>query len=404
MNILQIYNKIPIPPKDGGSIAVYGLSECFVKLGHSVHLAALNTNKHYVNIDSLQDLIPKNLKIFYFDINTNIKPLRVLFNLLFSSLPYNAERFLSEGFNNILFDLLNKYEYDIIQIEGLYMLQYIQTIRNYSNAKISYRAHNVENEIWLNTLESEKNPIKRYYLKKLYNRIYKLEKDYINTYDLLVPITEKDAEYFKKEGNDKLVHTSPTGLDFSKYRCTDKKLDKFKFFHLGSLDWIPNQEGLLWFLNNIWPEIATKYKNATFTIAGRNAPDSFVEKITKYQNVIFNGEVDNAIEFMHDHTIMIVPLFSGSGMRIKIIEGLASGSIIITTSKGVEGIPAQNRKHLFIVNTVSDFLECIDQIVSDNFDLKEISNNAQQFISNNFDNFAVSKSLLEFYEEAITRK
>ena len=404
MNILQIYNKIPIPPKDGGSIAVYGLTECFAKLGHSVHLAALNTNKHYVKIDSLKGQLPKNLKVFHFDINTKIKPLRALFNLLFSSLPYNAERFLSVGFNNVLIDLLNKNDYDIIQIEGLYMLQYIQTIRNNSKAIISFRAHNVENEIWLNTLQSEKNPIKKYYLNKLYKRIYKLEKDYINTYDLLVPITDKDAEYFKKEGNAKFVHTSPTGLDSSKYRDTDKKLDKSRFFHLGSLDWIPNQEGLLWFLDNIWPEIASKYKNTTFTIAGRNAPDSFVEKITNYQNVLFNGEVDDAIEFMHNQTIMIVPLFSGSGMRIKIIEGLAAGNIIVTTSKGVEGIPAQNRKHLFIVNTVSDFLECIDQIVSDYFNLKEISENAQQLISDNFDNFAVSKSLLDFYEEAITRK
>ncbi len=404
MKILQIHNKVPFPPKDGGSLAVFSLSECFAKQGHNVHIAALNTNKHFINISSFENQLPENIKLFTFNINTDTKPLKALLNLIFSSIPYNATRFISKGFNRLLIELLNTFEYDVIQIEGLYMMTYIHTIRKQSKAMVAFRAHNVEHQIWKGLSDHIKNPLKKYYLKNLYKRILTFEKSFINQYDVLIPITNNDLNFFHKAGNCKKIHTTPTGINIEKYDSEAITIDKNLFFHLGSLDWKPNTDGLLWFLNNIWTSVINKYSNITFNIAGRNAPDSFIEKLAAFKNIIYSGEVDNAFNMMIKNTIMIVPLFSGSGMRIKIIEGLAVGNIIICTSKAAEGIPVIHKQHLLIADSVEEFIQCIDEIQSNPAQLMEISNNAKQFISNNFDNFALSKELLSFYRDAIHAK
>lgn len=401
MNILQIHNKVPYPSKDGGSIAVFNLSEGFAELGHNVDILTLNTKKHFVDPVKIQNLLPKKIHIYAVNINTDIKFLKAVKNLLFTNLPYNAERFINKNFKTKLKEILQGKEYDIIQIEGLYMMPYIGIIKENSKAIVSFRAHNIEHEIWEKTFLQEKNTIKKIYLKNLYKRIKKFEINYINKYDLLIPITERDAEHFNLSGNTKKVHVSPTGLNTDKYKFNKQSSDPTKLFHLGSLDWTPNQEGIIWFLKNVWNNIIKENKDLTFTIAGRNAPESLIEKFKTYKNTDYIGEIEDALKFIHSQTIMIVPLLSGSGMRIKIIEGMAAGKIIITTSKGAEGIPGINGKDFLIANNAKEFSEQIIKITKNKSLIQEISVSAQSFISENFDNFAISKSLIEFFKTMI---
>ena len=399
MKILQIHNKVPYPPKDGGSIAVYNLSTGFAEAGHQVDILALNTKKHYVDLNSTKNKIHKNIEIMAVRINTDINIRQALINLFFSKIPYNAERFINNSFKIELQYLLKNNKYDIIQIEGLYMMPYIKIIRKFSEAKVAFRAHNIEHEIWEQTLKQEKSSIKKIYIKNLTKRMKKFELSFLNTYDYLIPITQRDAETFNEIGNNKDIHVCPTGVDSSLYKPEKRTFEGIKLFHLGSLDWAPNQEGLIWFLENIWAQISTKYKDLTFSIAGRNAPDWLIKLFKKYSNINYLGEIEDAISFMQNHNVMIVPLLSGSGMRIKIIEGMASGNIILSTSKGAEGINGENGKDFLIANTIDEIIQQISDICDKKISLKEISFNAQQFILDNFDNFAISKSLLNFYKK-----
>ncbi|MCF6183676.1 MAG: glycosyltransferase family 4 protein [Bacteroidales bacterium] len=281
------------------------------------------------------------------------------------------------------------------------MMPYINTIREYSEATVSYRAHNIENEIWQLNLNQEKNILKKIYLKHLTKRLKKFELSFLNTYDILIPITARDGEIFKKYGNKKTVHISPTGIDIKTDNSSKKDFSEIKLFHLGSLDWVPNIEVLQWFLKNIWIKIISKYPDLQFTVAGRNASKEFIKTLKSYKNIIFKGEIDNAIDFMHNYNIMIVPLLSGSGMRIKIIEGMAYGNVIISTSKGAEGINAENKKEILIADNPNEFIQQIYFVLNNKEKIKTISEAAKQFISVNFNNFAISNSLLNFYSEVI---
>lgn len=401
MKILQLCNKVPFPPKDGGAIATLNLTKGFAKLGHDVTILAINTNKHYYNLSELPDDINEFVNIIGVYVNTAIKPKDALINLFFSDLPYIAERFISKDYEKELINLLQKEKFDVIQLEGLYLGLYIPIIRKYSEALISLRAHNIEHEIWHRTLIREKNILVKKYLQILTKRIKRLKLHLLNKYDVLVPITTRDADVFNLLGNKAPIHVAPAGINTNEITPDRTNLEYPSIFHLGALDWTPNQEGISWFLENVWPKVTDKHPKLKFYIAGRNAPDWFVQKIKSQKHVVFLGEVDDACDFMNSKAIMAVPLLSGSGMRIKIIEGMALGKTIVSTSIGAEGINAIHDKNILIADNANDFINEIDKCISDQNLFTQIGENAARFTKTNFDNLSISSALANFYTKHI---
>jgi len=171
--------------------------------------------------------------------------------------------------------------------------------------------------------------------------------------------------------------------------------------YLGSLDWIPNQEGLTWFLKDIWTKVCEKYPNLKFHVAGRNTPVLFAERISKESNVIFHGEVDSAEEYLKKYSILVVPILSGSGMRVKIVEGMMLGKAIITTTIGLEGIEAVDREHILIADNPSDFVKAIVELIQQPKLKASIAEKACTFAMSHFNNLALTKQLEGFYKQLI---
>jgi glycosyltransferase involved in cell wall biosynthesis len=398
MNILQLCNKFPYPPKDGGAIAIYNLTEGLSRDGHNITLLAMNTKKHFVIPDEAAAAIKDVAQLEYVNINTSISFVKAIINILFSRIPYNAERFITNKFAKKIGSILTKKKFDIVQLEGLYLTPYIKTIRQYSDARISLRAHNIEHEIWKRIAFNEKNIFRKKYLKILARRIERFEKDSLNTYDLLVPITNRDAEILSRMGNKKPFKVIPSGFNTEKINYASKEVNLRSLFFLGSLDWIPNQEGLLWFLEMVWLKIITKNPEVEFFIAGRNAPKWLKKRISKYDRIIFLGEVEDAYEYMADKAIMVIPLFSGGGMRVRIIEGMALGKVIVTTSTGAEGIDIRHNENIIIADSATDFEKEIVNLLDNKSFFTKIGENARKFVIENMDNKKITAELAEFYK------
>lgn len=396
MKILQITNKVPYPANDGGAIACLNLTRGFALLGHKVTVLAMNTLKHHTDIFEIPESVKDWADFKLVDVPARISPVAATYNLLFSGKPYNAVRFISQPFEKKLKKLLKKKEFDIIQLEGLYVCPYIPLIRKYSDAKIVYRAHNIEHEIWERTAAMSSG-LKRLYLKILSKRIKIFEKSFINSYDLLVPITERDGIMLDKLGNKKPMHVSPTGIESTVLIPHSKNLEHPSLFHIGSLDWAPNQEGLIWFIERCWPKIHEQFPDLKFYIAGRNAPDWLVRRFHA-PNIVFEGEVADAYQFMNSKSIMVVPLFSGSGMRIKIIEGMALGKPIVSTPIGTEGISTQSGKNILIADNEKEFVADVERLITDDELFQNISRSAIEYIQEKFDNLALAGALTDFYK------
>ncbi|RLD64796.1 MAG: hypothetical protein DRI95_10075 [Bacteroidetes bacterium] len=401
MNILILSSKIPYPLKDGGAIATYNLMAGLSDIGHKINLLTFNTKKHYLKPEDFpkDKISSESIHTIYTD--TSPKIISALKNLLFSTKPYIQTRFYNTGFKNKLEYLLQSKTFDIIQIEGLYLLQYIPFIRTKSTALISYRAHNIEHKIWSNLSKNEPNILLNLYLNNMSKRIKKYEQTIINEYDLLIPISNDDVRFFKNLGNHKPIHVSPVGFEGSSHNnITDNKAGKHIYF-IGSLDWLPNQEAIIWFIENCWVDFKKQNPDTKFFIAGRNAPAHFKKRI-KYHDIIYEGEIEDVSEFIKDKKIMIVPLLSGSGMRVKIIEAFIHGKAVVSTKLGAIGTKSIDNEHLLIAETANEFVEKIGFLLHNETVYKKIIANAHNLVSENFDIFEISKSLAQFYSSYIS--
>jgi glycosyltransferase involved in cell wall biosynthesis len=389
---------MPFPPNDGGAIATLNMIQGFADAGDQVTVLAMQTHKHPFSANDLPKEICEHVTWHQVWVNTRLNAIKALNNLLFSKVPYNAQRFQSEAFSQELAQILTIHSFDVIQLEGLYVNSYLPVIRAYSQALVSYRAHNVEYEIWEQLAFQEQFPLKRWYFKILAQRIKKMEIGLMPSIDLLIPITSKDAEFFPFK-NKEACNVCPTGMVAQKFKLT-RPVETKTLFYIGSLDWMPNQEGLLWFIERVWIDLSVKYPDWKFVIAGRQAPSDFIHKLERYP-VSFLGEVADSTLFIDTFQIMVVPLLSGSGMRIKIVEAMARGKCIITTFLGAEGIDAHNFKEIIMADEPVQLAINLEKLFQNPQLIEEYGGNAFKFASNNFKNEPIINRLREFYQHKL---
>ena len=394
MNILIVCKKFPYPLKDGETIAIMNMIRGFFKLGHEVSVVAINTNKHYFDMALLPPHISLMARFYPVDVNTDVNNTDAFFNL-FSRKSYNIERFNSTNVHAKLIEVLKEKKYDVVQLEGLYLVPYIKTIRTNSNAKISMRAHNIEYQIW-DGLAKNEGGLKGMYFKVLANKMKRFEKRSLNKYDVLIPVSQSDKTEFKDLGSNVPSCVMSIGMDVHSMKPSSEGRPIKTLFHLGSLDWTPNQEGLVWFLDNVWKNLNRLFPDLQFNIAGRNIPDWF--KQLNYANVNILGEVDDAHQFVLGNDLMIVPLFSGSGMRVKIMEAMAFGKTIVSTSLGAEGSFATHNKNIIIADTIEDFIQSISEVINKKEKYEQIGKEARQHLLQHFDSNKIASDLIDYYK------
>lgn len=399
MKILQITNKVPFPPLEGGSIAMNMITQGLLKDGHSVKILTMNTSKYSVEIDMLPEAYRKATGIEIIFMDTRVKPLDALINLLFTKKSYHIERFISKEFEFKLIEILKNNTFDIIQLEMLFVTPYVDIIKKYSNAKIIFRAHNIEHFIWSRVADSCVNPIKKYYLNVLASRLKNFELLQIEKVDGIAAISATDVDFFKSFGCHVPMIDIPVAVeikDIADYSVTPEFPG---LFHLGSMNWLPNAEGIKWLLQNVWPKVYAAHSDISLSLAGRSFPEWLINR--DFPGVEKIGEVANAELFMLSKQIMLVPLLAGSGMRVKIIEGMALGKTIISTTIGAEGIACEHRKNLLIADTPDEFVSAIELCINNKSLCKEIGENARTLIMNQYDNKVVTAKLVSFYNQII---
>lgn len=398
MRVLQLSNKPPYPPDDGSSIAMFNMSAGFIANQVDLTLLTINTKKHFKPDPKPDDLFGKqsNYQSVYRD--TDVTMSGALLNL-FSGESYMVSRFYFREFEEKLIALLKGKDFDVVHLESIFMGNYIPVIRKYSRAKISIRTHNIEHLIWQRMIDNERSFIKRSYLKLQNKRLKNFEYKTLQAVDAIVPITQVDEDYFRKWGISKAYCSVPTGLIFDKYTVSNVNEIPQSVFHFGSMDWLPNEEAVLWFVNNVWDKVLEKVPQAKFYIVGRGMSVK-VSSLLK-SNVVIVGKAESPESVYHGYSIMIVPLLSGSGMRIKMIEGMAYGKPIVSTRIGAEGISVNSGKDCLLADTPEEFANAVVEVLSDPVKKGSLSKEGRLFAEKYYDNTTLVKHLVEFYQKLI---
>lgn len=395
MKILQICSKPPLPNIDGGCKAMHNVTEGLLKNGLEVNVLSLSTAKHPFKEEVFPDEYKEKTSIESIFVDTKPRFSGAFLNL-FSSTSYNVIRFYSKQFEGLIVKKLKEHNFDVVFLEGLYVTSYIEIIAKNFKGKIIYRSHNVEYEIWERNAANEKNNVKKWYLNLLARRLKNYELSILNEVDGVAAISEKDRLTLIHMGCNKPIEVFPFGINIEKYK-KQKGSDNLNFFHIGSMDWLPNQEGIKWFLENVWNQIIDVFPEAKLNLAGKGMPSWMLN--WKQKNVQILGQVDDAIEFINENEVMIVPLFSGSGMRIKVIEGMALGKTVIATTIAAEGIKYEADKNILIANTAEEYIYKMTKCLSDKEFSLRLGDEAKKMIQANYDNQHIVNNLVQFLEK-----
>ena len=383
-NILILSHKPPYPKRDGGSIAIAQVLETLLEQGHQVTFLCMETHKH----PSKNSLTNNNLIFKTIFVNTKLKIVSGFLNM-FTKQSYILKRFDQKEFRESLKKILKKNTFDTIIFESLFTSAYLDTVIKLSNAKKLYRAHNIEHHIWFDQSNHNKNIFKKWYLKIQSERLKNEEVKFWNNIDSILSISENDRSYILKHC---LTSTFTIGLHLEKRHLeANNQSTKVDFFHIGAMDWLPNLDGINWILNDVFPEVKKIEKSAEIHIAGRAMPTKLKSRV---QDGYYNySEINNSLDFISKHKVMLVPLFSGSGIRVKIIEGMALGKCIISTNVGVKGINYSNNKNILIANSENEFIKAMCFCIQNPDKVNEIGNEAKKFALENFSKEQITNEL-----------
>jgi glycosyltransferase involved in cell wall biosynthesis len=396
MRILQLCPKPPRPARDGGCLAMDAMTRGLLADGQSVRVLAICTEKHPHIPEHLDSDYITSTKYHAVDVETALNPTDALRHLIAGE-SYHIGRFNSPKFTRELENILRDEVFDVVILESLFMSSYEASIRRLSDARLVLRAHNVEHQIWRGLTQEARIGPKKWYLSKLTSQLKEYEINHLNNFDAVVPISEDDSSTFKDLGAKIPMHVSPFGMDFEKRPASSTLTSVDHVFHLGSMDWLPNIQGVQWLIEEVWPKVREQNSKVNLFLAGRNMPESIKSDSSLGIHVI--GEVENAAEFFTRNGIMTVPLLTGSGMRVKAVEGMSAGRPTVSTEIGVGGLGLVNGEHAFVANSPEEFANHILLLLASPDTASKVAQSGQAHIRNTFSNKNIISDLVKFLKK-----
>ncbi len=399
MRILQLCNKPPYPPIDGGTKAMHYITRGLLEAGHQVKVLCISTDKHPLKVAAIPEEYRARTGIEGVFVDTSLNVVDAFTDLVTAD-NYNISRFFSPDMDIRLIQLLSQQEFDIVQLESLFVTPYIPTLRRYSKAPIVLRSHNLEHVIQERIAQGERNLLKKPYRKFLAMQLKTYERRILGQVNGVAAITTADAAEMRHHAKDTPIVAIPFGLWPDEYHAPRPPGAPI-FFHLGSMDWLPNEEGIRWLLRTVWPRVIRKHPAAKLHLAGNRMPKDMIRARLPGTTVV--GRVPDANRYIAQRHVMLVPLFSAGGMRVKIIEGMAMGKCVISTSMGAEGIACKHGKSILIADTAAAFTEQIEMLLADPAKADEIGANAAKHVREHYNMGELTHHLIAFYNSLLAK-
>ena len=391
MKILVVNDSLPYPLTYGAAVRVYNFIK-YLSKSNEVSLIAFKSE------DDSEDSIAhvrsfcKTVTLVDHHISNKTKRLRQLRAALStaSSLYYE---YTCPNFQRKLDELLKTQSFDCIQLEFSFMGHYELN----STAFSCLDEHNVEFNIHYRFYQQETNPAKKLYRYLEYQKVKTEEIRQAKTFDHVFYPSKIDAETMRQYLSQS-VSVVPNGVDIDYFRPSENGTSG-PFLYFGAMNYGPNIDGVQYFAQEIWPLIRQKRPSAVFEIVGPNPPDQ-IKKLHGKSGIHVTGEVKDIRDPLHRAAVIVVPLRIGSGTRLKILEAMAMGKAIVSTSIGCEGIEVANREHLSVADSPSEFAERCLELDSDPDLRRSLGKSGRQLVEENYSWGAICHSVQRIYEQA----
>lgn len=378
MKILQICARIPFPVEDGGSVYVFNTTKYLQRAGHEISTASFYSEIHNQDPKGFAEYCT----LFYEKGNFKPYTLPAVLRAFLTRQSVNIQHRMNPA---IMDRILHRIPgtFDVVILEGLHTARFLPLVRNrFPGVKTVLRSVNVEHELIAGKAGLEKNFLKRFFLYDQASLLRRFEIEALNDADALTFISEKDytalQPFIIKE---KPFLINPPGVELQK-EIPFSKREKNHLIAFSNWQWHPNSDGLKWFISEVWPRLTKKNPGITLTIAGNSLPDGI--RRTLPHNITYTGFANDLHSFNARGALQIVPLISGSGVKIKVIEGLGYGNPVVSTSFGTDGIKAVPGRHYELANTPEDFAEKVLILLSDEERRRRLGAAARRLVAEHY--------------------
>jgi sugar transferase (PEP-CTERM/EpsH1 system associated) len=305
--------------------------------------------------------------------------------------PYAVAKYRSPAYASRVLELLATGRFDAVVCDFLPPVVNLPAVLPCPSILFT---HNVEAEIWRRHAETAANPISRWLLTRQWQRMLRFERAALERFDLVLAVSEGDGDTFERLYPGALrspVHVVNTGVDtryFAPMPETPARRAHIAF--TGSMDWLPNEDGMTWFVRDILPLIRRAEPEATLSIIGRS-PTPAVRRLAEAGGVEVTGSVDDVRPHVAAGSVYIVPLRIGGGTRLKIFEAMGMGKAVVSTTIGAEGLPVTNGSDIVLADEPAAFAASVVGLMRDGDRRRRMEIAARRLVVERYDWSAVAQ-------------
>ena len=404
MRILFLTNLLPYPLDNGGKIKTYATLDSLNKMGNQIDLVCF-TEQNTINGEDQDSILKLCCKVKQIQQKLTTAEnkkymMRLAAKSLMTTYSFGLFKYLSKNMKDCLDALCKKEKYDCVYFDHLQMCVYEKQLRGLlPKAKFILDEHNCEAVIMIRNAKISSNLIKKAFLTVEYFKLKRFESSMIKRMDMNIVLSDEDYLELRRQCGEDFRHKIiPIGVIDHSVKQERKPDGKLNILFIGTLTWEPNNQGLIWFLSKVVPQLDKRKLEYRVFIVGKN-PSSEVKKLAEqHDNIVVTGYVDSVDEYYNKCDCMVVPLFIGSGQRVKLIEAFSKGMPSVSTSVGAEGLNFIDGENILIANTEEMFSDEILKLKDENLRNK-IAHNARSAYENNYSLKVVEKQLVAVIRE-----
>lgn len=319
---------------------------------------------------------------------------------LASSLPIPVRTDRDKGGIALIEHLLENERFDVVVFDFAHAA--VLAPPHLSRASVLF-THNVETEIFERHLKVARDPLSKLLWRNQSRKMREFERRALNAFDLVVAVAERDAAQFVEEYGVHAPIVIPTGVDVDYFAYAPPVRDHDVVF-CGSMDWLPNQEAVSWFMDEVWGRIVARHPDAKMTVVGRAPPRRLVDAAARRGlRWSFTGFVDDVRPYVQGAAVSVIPLRVGGGTRLKVYESMAMGTPVVSTGIGVEGLPIKPDEHFFEANDADAMAEAVVKLLVDRDRRLLVAAAARKLVEQRFSYQVAAEAFQEACSMAIQR-
>ncbi len=395
MKILFLSPTVPFPLTDGGRIRVFNLLKQIAQKS-DVTLLALETQP--TDADGVSQLQQLGIQVHLVP-NAPTLPrlsLGTLVNAFFKRQPITVARYDLPVYRQKFKELIATDTFDLVHYEMFHTAQF----RTETDLPSVLSQQNVDSAIWRRLCSETINPFYKfaYWTQQLAFQRY--EQVLSPKFDAVTCTSDIDAAVFQRHCAEDVIEIIPNGVDVAHYQPNFSAEALAHLIYIGSMDWYPNEDAVAFFADEVLPQIHAEVPEVKFSIVGGN-PSARVQKLAEREGIVVTGRVPEIKPYFAEATVFVVPLRIGSGTRLKILEALAMGKAIASTSVGAEGLDLKDGEEIFIADEPTVFAEAVTRLLKDPSLRRRIGENGRARVEQDYDWQSIAEKLHLLYTKIL---